>query len=105
VTFADIIDQLSWTDTLLRGYSFGDGEVLSAAEVAAIEPFTTVCSPGGPGVASAVDSNVSGSAPQGWAVDNEIPCHDCHEFARVYVLWYPSDRAVLVLPYVTGYDS
>jgi hypothetical protein len=105
VTLADIIDQLGASDEMLRGYSFADGQVLTAAEVAAIEPFGTVCSPGGPGVASAVDANVSGSTPEGWVVDSEIPCHNCHEFAHVYVLWYPADRMVLVLPYVTGFDS
>lgn len=105
VTFADIIDQLGGSHELLRGYTFGDGQVLTAAEVAAIEPFGTVCSPGGPGVASAVDANVSGSTPQGWVVDSEIPCQNCHEFAHVYVLWYPADRMVLVLPFVTGFDS
>lgn len=105
VTFTDIIDWLSMTDSLLRGYSFSDGDVLTADEIAEIEPYTTVCSPGGPGVATAVDGSVSGSAPQGWVIDSEIRCHNCHEFAHVYVLWYPADRMVLVLPYVTGFDS
>lgn len=105
VTLSDIIDELSRFDPLLRGYAIADGELLTAAEIAAIEPFTTVCSAGGPGFATAVHDNVSQSEPQGWVINTEIRCHNCHEFARVYVIWYPADKQVVIAPFVHGYDS
>jgi hypothetical protein len=100
-----VVNQVIEVEGGLRGWSFADGQVLTAAQVAAIEPFTTVCSPGGPGFAASVHANVSGATPQGWVVTSEIPCHNCHEFSNYYILWYPADGQVLVIPYVTGYDS
>jgi hypothetical protein len=100
-----VVDQLVNYEEALRGWSFADGQVLTAAQVAAIEPFTTTCSPGGPALATSVRTNVSSAPVQGWLVESEVPCHNCHEFGRFYVLWYPADGQVLLIPYVTGYDS
>lgn len=104
-SLATIVEQVIAVEDELRGWSFADGQVLTAAQVAAIEPFTTTCSPGGPGFASAVSANISGATPQGWVIGSEVPCHNCHEFGNFYVIWYPADGQVLLVPYITGYDS
>jgi hypothetical protein len=100
-----VVDQLVNYEGDLRGWSFADGQVLTAAQIAAIEPFTTVCSPGGPALAASVRANVSRRQPMGWLIESEVPCHNCHEFGAFYVLYYPADGRVLLIPYVTGYDS
>lgn len=105
ITLQQVVDGLVEIDGDLRGWSFADGQVLTSAQIAAIEPFTTTCSSGGPAFYTAVRSNVSSSTPQGWLVESELPCHNCHEFGRYYVLYYPSNGQVLVIPYITGYDS
>lgn len=105
VTLQQVVDELVELDGDLRGWTFADGQVLTAAQIAAIEPFTTSCSSGGPGFYAAVRANVSTSTPQGWLIESEVPCHNCHEFGRFYVLYYPSNGQVLVIPYITGYDS
>ncbi len=104
-TLEAVVEQLTYEKDELRGWSFADGQVLTAAQIAAIEPFTTTCSPGGPALATSVRNNVSSAPVQGWLIESEVPCHNCHEFGRFYVLWYPADGQILWLPYVTGYDS
>lgn len=103
-SLADVVDQVTAIDQNLGGFTFADGTVLTAAEIAQSLPFGTSCSQGGPGVAQAVTSTVSSQAPEGWLLTSEVPCHNCHEFNHYLVLSYP-DGAVLVLPYVTGFDS
>lgn len=100
-----VVNQLVNYEGDLRGWSFADGEVLSATEVAAIEPFSTVCSPGGPGLAASIRANVSSGLVMGWLISGEVPCHNCHEFGSFYVLYYPLDGKVILVPYITGYDS
>jgi hypothetical protein len=104
VDLQTIVEQVIATDQNLGGYGFADGAVQTAAEIAAALPFGTSCSSGGPAVAQAVRDHVSGAQPQGWLITSEVPCHNCHEFLSYLVLWYP-DGQVLVLPYLTGYDS
>lgn len=103
-TFAEVVDEVIAQSQDLAGYTFADGAVLTSAQIQQSLPFGTSCSAGGPQVAAAVSSNVSGASPQGWVITSEVPCHNCHEFNHWLVLWYP-DGNVLVLPYVTGYDS
>ncbi|MEZ4360305.1 MAG: hypothetical protein R3B48_09000 [Kofleriaceae bacterium] len=104
VDLAAIVEQVLATNWELYGYSFTDGTVLTETQIAQALPFTTSCSPGGPGVAQAVAEHVSAQTPQGWTITSEVLCHNCHEFNHYLVLWYP-DGQVLVLPYFTGYDS
>lgn len=103
-TLQAVVEEVIAQSQDLGGYTFADGTVLTTAEIQASLPFSTSCSPGGPGVAQSVASNVSATTPQGWVLTSEVPCHNCHEFYHYLVLWYP-DGKVLVLPYVTGYDS
>lgn len=103
-TLESVVTEVIAQSQDLGGYFFSDGTVLTAAEIQQSLPFSTSCSAGGPGVAQAVSANVSGTTPQGWVITSEVPCHNCHEFNHYMVLLYP-DGNVLVLPYVTGYDS
>ena len=105
ISLETVVNQITEVDGDLRGWSFADGTVLTSTQIAAIEPFTTTCSPGGPAFATAVRTKVSSAPRQGWLIESEVPCHNCHEFGRFYVLWYPSEGKVLVIPYITGYDS
>ncbi|MCP3103472.1 hypothetical protein LZ198_31770 [Myxococcus sp. K15C18031901] len=61
----------------------------------------------GNGVAllAAIDAYAGGGNVQAWIADYEVPCHNCHQFNKVAVLFYPSSGKVLVLQGYTGYDS
>jgi hypothetical protein len=103
-TLEAVVEEVIAQNQDLGGYTFLDGTVLTTAQIQQSMPFTTSCSPGGPGFAQSVASNVSATTPQGWTITNEVPCHNCHEFYHYLILWYP-DGKVLVVPQITGYDS
>ncbi|MCE9673503.1 hypothetical protein LY474_37420 [Myxococcus stipitatus] len=59
----------------------------------------------GEALLAAIDAYAGGGAVHAWIGDYEVPCHNCHQFNQVAVLFYPASGKVLVLQGYTGYDS
>jgi hypothetical protein len=59
----------------------------------------------GAALLAALDAFAGGGAIQAWLYTQEVPCHNCHDFAARAVLYYPDSGVVVVLDGNHGYDS
>lgn len=53
----------------------------------------------------AIDTYGADPALQAWVEVSEIPCHNCHEFWTLAVIWYPQTSKVVLVEGTHGYDS
>lgn len=57
------------------------------------------------GLLAAIDTFAGDTAVQATQFESEEPCHNCHQFALKYVLYYPATQVVVVVDGSYGYDS
>lgn len=62
-------------------------------------------SSGGGALLSAIDAFAGGGDIEAWLYTEQVPCHNCTDFADRAVLLYPQSGVVLVLDGNHGYDS
>lgn len=59
----------------------------------------------GAALLAAIDAFTGGGPIQAYLSTDEVPCHNCHDFASRAVLYYPDSGMVIVLEGNHGYDS
>lgn len=57
------------------------------------------------GLLAAIDAFVGDTDLHATQFESEEPCHNCHQFALKYVLYYPRKQTVVVVDGSYGYDS
>lgn len=57
------------------------------------------------GLLSAIDGFAGDTMVQATQFESEEPCHNCHQFALKFVLYYPRTQVVVVVDGSYGYDS
>lgn len=74
------------------------GSSLTRAELSMAQAFKT-------GLLTAIDAFAGDTDVRAVLFEAEEPCHNCHQFAQKYVLFYPKTRVVVVVDGSHGYDS
>lgn len=101
VTIARIIELLgdqNWPDDTY-------GDYVDDAGLATSMFFASSPSSGGPGLAAAVDALAGSTTATGWNGTNEFPCHNCHNWYKRTIAYYPATNTVVVIDGVYGWDS
>ncbi|WP_342374481.1 hypothetical protein NVS55_24360 [Myxococcus stipitatus] len=104
-TLQGIFEKLQWSAEYRELPAFEDGTVTNRAGLGqSVFLSDSGYGDGGP-LLAAIDAYAGGGEVQAWFATSEVPCHNCHEFNRFAVLYYPATRTVIVLQGYTGYDS
>lgn len=74
------------------------GSSLTRAELAMAQAFKT-------GLLTPIDAFAGDTDVRAALFEAEEPCHNCHQFAQKYILFYPKTRVVVVVDGSHGYDS
>lgn len=107
-TLADIFELVRQLDQDHSSLEFAAGRLLDRAEAAATPFFATTYSDGGPGLLEAVDALAradDASPVEVWSISQQVPCHNCTDFADTLLLFYPATSTVVLLDGGHGFDS
>ncbi len=100
VTIAGVLDEIAAMEQSQSPAEYGtftDRNGLSAS--------VFFGSSGGSALLTAIDAFAGGGDIEAWLYTEQVPCHNCTDFADRAVLLYPQSGVVLVLDGNHGYDS
>lgn len=100
-----LVAEVIGSDQNLAGFDFAWGSVLDRAGLAGTAAFGASYSPEGPALLAAIEAAVGSQRVEAWVGESEIPCPNCHEWADLYVLYYPDVARVVVITATHGWDS
>jgi hypothetical protein len=107
-TLEDLFELVRQLDQDHSSLEFSSGQLLDRAGAAATPFFAATYSDGGPGLLEAVEAlggADSASPVEVWSISQQVPCHNCTDFADTLLLFYPATSTVVLLDGGHGFDS